>query len=539
MVKCLLDFLYTNKYLYLTLSIFGLIIILPFIGIFSKLNIDLHSLISFIKNKYILRIIYFSFYQAFISAFLSCLIAIPFALALNRHKNLKIIKIIVSLCGFSFVIPSILIVYAVIKLFGKNGFYNYYFNFYELIGLNSIYGIEAILIAHVLLNAPFASRLFFQNLNNIPIKYYEISNSLNLGFFANMYKLEIPIIKQNLFTVFSVIFSLCFLSFAIVMTLGGGPLNSTIEVAIYQYAMFELNFNNAILLSFIQILICIIFIFIGFYNLKGSKFFEINFNNFLHPHKNYKFVKIIDYLFILIFSLFLLSPIICVIINFINEGLDKNFILKSDFISAFLNSIIISILTGLLVSISGLFVTIILVQNYKNTFNQQILFLLSSSILIISPIIFSLGYFIILGEYRYISFFSFLIVILINSIFLIPFSILILFNNIKNIFLSFEDFQKTFRIKISDYYKIIFPLIKKNLLYVFSFSTVITIGDFTIISFFRNQDFETLPSLLFKLISAYRFNEASFVAGFILILSLIIYFFIDNFIYKVKPAKSM
>ena len=86
--------------------------------------------------------------------------------------------------------------------------------------------------------------------------------------------------------------------------------------------------------------------------------------------------------------------------------------------------------------------------------------------------------------------------------------------------------------------KIIFPLIKKNLLYVFSFSTVITIGDFTIISFFRNQDFETLPSLLFKLISAYRFNEASFVAGFILILSLTIYFFIDNFIYKVKPSKS-
>ena len=49
---------------------------------------------------------------------------------------------------------------------------------------------------------------------------------------------------------------LCFLSFAIVMALGGSPQYSTIEVAIYQYALFELNFNKAILLSFIQIIIC-------------------------------------------------------------------------------------------------------------------------------------------------------------------------------------------------------------------------------------------------------------------------------------------
>ena len=75
---------------------------------------------------------------------------------------------------------------------------------------------------------------------------------------------------------------------------------------------------------------------------------------------------------------------------------------------------------------------------------------------------------------------------------------------------------------------------RKNFLYVFSFSTVITFGDFTIISFFKDQNFETLPSYLFRLISVYRFNEASFVAGFILIISLIIYFLIDNLNYQGK-----
>ncbi|MDA1181855.1 MAG: ABC transporter permease subunit, partial [Proteobacteria bacterium] len=126
--------------------------------------------------------------------------------------------------------------------------------------------MKAILIAHVLLNTPFATRLFVQNLNTIPRNYYEISESINLNFLGNIFKLEIPIIKQSLFAVFSIIFSLCFLSFAIVMALGGSPKNSTLEVAIFQYALFDLNFNKAIILSFIQIFICITFVLIGFYN---------------------------------------------------------------------------------------------------------------------------------------------------------------------------------------------------------------------------------------------------------------------------------
>jgi thiamine transport system permease protein len=92
------------------LFFFGLIILLPFIGIFSKIDFDLDIIYNFFQNSYTHRLIYFSLYQAFLSELLSCFLAIPFALALNRHKNLKIIKFIISLCGFCFVIPTNLIV---------------------------------------------------------------------------------------------------------------------------------------------------------------------------------------------------------------------------------------------------------------------------------------------------------------------------------------------------------------------------------------------------------------------------------------------
>ena len=517
------------------LFFFGLIILLPFIGIFSKVNYDLNLFFNFFQNSYIHRLIYFSVYQAFISAILSCFLAIPFALALNRHKDLKIIKFIISLCGFCFVIPTILIVYAVIKLFGNNGFYNSYFNLYEYLSIETIFGIKAILIAHILLNTPFATRLFFQSLNSIPSKYYEISGSLNIKFLGNLVRLELPYIKQNFFSVFSIIFSLCFLSFAIVMALGGGPMYSTIEVAIYQYALFELNFNKAILLSFLQIFICLFFLFIGFYKLKGSNFFDIDQIDFTHPHKEYKVIKIIDFLLILFFSIFFFSPILCVIYNFINNGFYTTLI-NTKFLESFFNSLIISITTAIIVSITGFIISSILVINYKNIFFQQSIFLISSSIIIISPIIFSLGYFIILGELRYLYFFKYLVIILINCLFLLPFSILIIFNNLKNIFLNFENFQQTFRMSLKNYFIILLPLIRKNLIFVFAFSTVISFGDFTIISFFKDQDFDTLPSYLYKLISVYKFNEASFVAGIILILSMIIFLTIDNLNYQGKSV---
>ena len=524
-----------NKYNYFALSFFCLVLLLPFIGIFSKINYDLKLILGFLTNAYTHRIIYFSLYQAFLSAFISCFLAIPFALALNRHKNLKIVKIIISLCGFSFVIPSILIVYAVIKLFGNNGFFNTYFYIYNFFSFETIYGIKAILIAHIFLNAPFATRLLFQNLNNIPTKYYEISRSIRLSYLGTIFKLEIPVLKQNLFTIFSIIFSLCFLSFAIVMALGGGPMYSTIEVAIYQYALFELNFDKAIILSFIQIIICLFFVFIGFFKLKGSNFFEVDIIHCSHPHKEIKFVIISDLILILIFSIFLFSPLILIFFNFISSNF-TNIFFDISFIKAFFNSLIISITTGVLVSISGFIITVLLVLNHKNIIFQQILFIFSCSIIIISPIILSLGYFIVLDELRYIIFFKYLIIILINCIFLIPFSLIILFNNLKNIYLNYLDIKSSFRISLVDYFRILFPLMKKNCLYLFAFSTIITFGDFTIISFFKDQNFETLPSYLFRLISVYRFNEASFVAGSILIISLLIYFLIDNFNYQGKSA---
>ena len=521
----------------LVLSLLCLVLILPIIGIISKIEFNILDVSEFFQNKYNIKIVTTTIIQAFLSALLSCIIAIPLALSLYRHKNLKIIKFIVSLCGFLFVMPSILIVYSVIGIYGSSGTLNNATNFYNFFQIKTLFGLKAIILAHILLNAPFATRLFFQNLNTIPKSYLETGSSLNLNFFANIYKIEWPILKQNLLSVFSIIFVLCFLSFAIVMALGGGPSNSTLEVSIYQSVIFELNFNKAIILSIIQILICLSLLIFGFYKLKGTNFFDIQKNYFIHPFKDIFLVKFFDYLIITICSLILFSPIFYILFNFIEILFTESIFHKFYFLNALKNSFILSFVTGILVTIIGFIVSLVLVSSVNYIFLQQILFLLSTFILIISPIIVSLGYFIILGDLRYINWISFIVIIIINCLFLLPFAILILFNNLKNIYLNYRDIKITFRINEMNFIKIIYPLIKNNLFYIFAFSTAISLGDFTVISFFKNSSLQTLPTLLYKLIISYRFNEASFVAGFMLIFTLVIYLIFDNNFYKDKPDK--
>ena len=236
------------------------------------------------------------------------------------------------------------------------------------------------------------------------------------------------------------------------MALGGGPRYSTLEVAIYQSVFFELNFNKAIILSLIQIFICLIFLVIGFFNLKGSNYFDIQTEQFEYLFSNNKIIKLCDYIIILFFSLFLFSPILYILFNFISNFTNTKFFLNINFIKAFFNSFFLCVISGILVSFFGFLISLVLVNSRNKIFHQQILFILSSIIIVISPIIISLGYFIILGELRYINLVNYFIIILINCIFLIPFAILILFTKLKNIFLNFHDIKEGFRINDKNFY---------------------------------------------------------------------------------------
>ena len=129
--------------------------------------------------------------------------------------------------------------------------------------------------------------------------------------------------------------------------------------------------------------------------------------------------------------------------------------------------------------------------------------------------------------------------ILINTFFLLPFGFFSLFIRIKNVYLNYNELKKTYRIKDKEFILIIFPLLKNSVFFVFAFSLALSFGDLTIISFFKMENFRTLPVLLYDLIFSYRFTDASLVSGIILLVSISLYLVFDKVIYKESPVNNI
>ncbi len=92
---------------------------------------------------------------------------------------------------------------------------------------------------------PLATRVLLQSLDNIPNEQWRLSTQLRLTGAAQLRFIEWPAMRDQMLGLFMLIFTLCFTSFTIVMTLGGGPRATTIEVAIYQALRFDFDLMTA------------------------------------------------------------------------------------------------------------------------------------------------------------------------------------------------------------------------------------------------------------------------------------------------------
>ena len=107
--------------------------------------------------------------------------------------------------------------------------------------LPPVFGLGGILLAHVFFNLPLAVRYILASLDGVPKENWRLAASL--GFAGrNIFRLiEWPYIRASLPGIAALIFMLCVTSFTVVLTLGGGPQASTLEVSIYQALRFDFD----------------------------------------------------------------------------------------------------------------------------------------------------------------------------------------------------------------------------------------------------------------------------------------------------------
>jgi thiamine transport system permease protein len=145
-------------------------------------------------------------------------------------------------------------VLGLLAVFGRSGWVN---DGLQALGLPavSLFGLQGVLLAHVFLNLPLAVRMILQGWQAIPAERFRLARSLGFGPQETFRHLELPMLRDVLPGVGLVVLLICLTSFAVVLTLGGGPAATTIELAIWQAVRFDFDLARAAGLAGVQVMI--------------------------------------------------------------------------------------------------------------------------------------------------------------------------------------------------------------------------------------------------------------------------------------------
>jgi len=193
----------------------------------------------------------FTLVQAMLSALLATLLAVPVARALAR-RSFPGRGVLIAVMGAPFLLPAVVAVLGLLAVFGRAGWLNDALGAFGVAPL-SIYGLAGVLMAHVFLNLPLAVRMILHGWQAIPAERFRLARSLGFGPREIHRHLERPMLREVLPGVVLIILVICLGSFAVVLTLGGGPAATTIELAIYQAVRFDFDLARAAGLAVVQV----------------------------------------------------------------------------------------------------------------------------------------------------------------------------------------------------------------------------------------------------------------------------------------------
>lgn len=195
--------------------------------------------------------LWFTLWQAALSATLSCLIAVPLARALFRRR-FPGRGAIISALGAPFLLPTLVAIIGLVAIFGRQGVVN---GALAALGLPGVllYGPQGVIVAHLFFNLPLATRMVLLGWQGIPAERFRLALSLGLGGAEMSRHLERPMLRAVLPGAFVAIFLVCLGSFAVPLSLGGGPRATTLEVAIYQAFRFDADLGRAATLALMQV----------------------------------------------------------------------------------------------------------------------------------------------------------------------------------------------------------------------------------------------------------------------------------------------
>lgn len=219
-------------------------------------------LLATLDDPYNRRVIFFTVEQAVFSTLLTLMLGLPGAY-LTAKFDFPGKALFKAITTVPFVLPSIIVALGFILLFGNNGVLNR--GLMQLFHLESpplriLYSLKAILLAHAFYNFPLVVRIVSAVWAGLDPRIEDAARSLGAKDWQVFWHVTLPMIFPGIAASLALTFIFCFMSFAVVLVLGGVKY-TTIEVNIYMLMTVILDYKMGSALAIVQSLFSLSFMF--------------------------------------------------------------------------------------------------------------------------------------------------------------------------------------------------------------------------------------------------------------------------------------
>ncbi len=233
------------------------------LGLFAEGHLNTAALAELFTSNYLLRVLWFTTWQAAVSTVLTLVLAFPgaYVMARYRFRGKSLVRAVATL---PFVLPTVVVAAAFLALIGPAGIINNWLRdvlTLETAPIQISQTVWIILLAHVFYNYSVALRILSAYWQNLPPSLSQAAQMLGASPPRAFVEVTLPLLRPAITAAATLVFIFCFTSFGVIIILGG-PRFATLEVEIYRQALNLFNLPLAAALSLWQILFTMILMWV-------------------------------------------------------------------------------------------------------------------------------------------------------------------------------------------------------------------------------------------------------------------------------------
>jgi len=463
---------------------------------------------------YVGSVLRFTLLQAMFSTLFSLTLGAALALALVRRRRFAGRGLFIAAMNLASVLPAVVAVFGILAVLGRAGWAG---QAARALGFDAggwVYGLPGILIAHVFFNAPLAARIFLAALAAVPGEHWRLAGQLGMPPGAVFRLIDWPVLQREAPPVAALIFLLAFTSFAIVLTLGGGPRAATLEVAIYSAVRFDVDLARAGLLALLQVAVCLIVALPILWLARRPAESAVAGHAVPRPDTAARAVRIWDFAALVAGAGLIVPPLMAVLVYGIAgwRSLADLHVLRATATSFAIAGPAALLSVGWAVALAAAARAVRPGVGWRGA-ARRLVSLPAALALAVPPVGLSAGLFVVLRPVADPFALAVPLIVWVNALLALPF---VLRQIEPPLMLSGERYGRLAdslgvrgwsRLRLVDW-----PLLRAPLLAAFAIAAALSFGDLGVAAFFGTGNVVTLPLLLYERMGAYRMSDAASVS---------------------------